>query len=196
MLWLTGRFDEDAAMLDDALRPRDNFDLMKRSFRIADRRAAIYFIDVFLKDVTAGKVLTALMSLTPEDIGDLQNPARFSERHIPYTEVSCEQDSSLVALSVLSGMFALIVEGFDHAFLLDLRAYPGRAISEPEDDRVLRGAHDGFCENVKLNVALMRRRIRDPHFRAEPLRVGWKSHTDVILCYLDGVADPKIVDEV
>ena len=196
MPFLTGRFDADAAMLDDALHPRENFDLMKRSFRIADRPAAIYCIDVFIKSIAVDKVLTALMGLTPKDLRELTDPAAFSERHIPHTEVSCEQDGSLAVLAALSGMLVLLIDGYDHAFLLDLRQYPSRAISEPEDDRVLRGAHDGFSENVKVNVALMRRRIRDPHFRAESVRVGWKSQTDIVLCYLDGVADPAIVERM
>ena len=193
---LTGRYETDSAMLDDALCPKENFDLMKRSFRVADRTAAIYFIDAFMKSFAVDRILTALMRLTPKDLRGLSDPAAFSERHIPHTEVSCEQDSGLVSLAVLSGVLALIVDGYDHAFLLDLRQYPSRSISEPEDDRVLRGAHDGLCENVKVNVALMRRRIRDPRFRAEPCRIGWKSHTDVVLCYLDGVADPAIVNRM
>ena len=193
---LTGRFETDSAMLDEALHPRENFDLMKRSFCVADHPAAIYFIDVFMKSIAVDKVLTALMALTPKQMRGLTDPAAFSERHIPHTEVSCESDSRLVVLAALSGMLVLLIDGYDHAFLLDLRQYPSRAISEPEDDRVLRGAHDGFSENVKVNVALMRRRIRDPRFRAEAVRIGWKSQTDVVLCYLDGVADPKIVKQV
>ena len=193
---LSGCFQADSAVLDDALCPKENFDLMKRSFRIADRAAAIYFIDAFIQSMLAEKVLAALMALTPRQLRGLNNPADFAERHIPHIEVSCEQDSETVSLGVLSGVLALVVDGYDHAFLLDVREYPSRAVDEPEDDRVLRGAHDGFCENVKLNLALMRRRIRDPHFRAEACRIGWKSHTDVVLCYLDGVADPRVVEQI
>ena len=196
MPFLSGRFETDAALLDEVLRPHDNFDLMKRSFRVADRPAAIYFIDSFMKSIAVDKVLTALMALTAEDVAEVIDPAAFAERHIPHTEVSCEQDGSLAVLGVLSGMLVLLIDGYDHAFLLDLRQYPSRAISEPEDDRVLRGAHDGFCESVKLNVALMRRRIRDPRFCAQAIRIGWKSQTDVVLCYLDGVADPAVVEQV
>ena len=193
---LTGRIEQDAAMLDGVLHPDENFDLMKRSFLIADRAAAIYFIDVFMKSVAVDKILTALMGLTPKDLRAAPDPVMFAERHLPHTEVSCEPDGDRAVLAILSGVLTLVIDGYDRAFLLDLRQYPGRAISEPEDDRVLRGAHDGFCENVKVNVALMRRRIRDPRFRAEPVRIGWKSQTDVALCFLDGVADPAIVDRV
>ena len=196
MPMLTGRFEIDSALLDDALHPKVNFDLLKRSFRVAGRPAAIYFIDAFMKSIAVDKVLTALMGLTAEDVAEVTDPAAFAERHIPHTEVSCEQDGSLAVLGVLSGMLVLLIDGYDHAFLLDLRQYPSRAISEPEDDRVLRGAHDGFCENIKLNVALMRRRIRDPRLRVEAVRIGWKSQTDVALCYLDEVADPRVVEEV
>ena len=38
------------------------------------------------------------------------------------------------------------------------------------DGKVLRGSHDGFIEALVPNMALLRRRIRDPHLTMEAAR--------------------------
>jgi stage V sporulation protein AF len=88
------------------------------------------------------------------------------------------------------------VEGFGEGLLLDVRAYPARPVMEPENDRVLRGPREGFVETLIHNTAMLRRRIRDPRLTMELLQVGLRSHTDIVLCYLDGVADERIIQNL
>ena len=71
-----------------------------------------------------------------------------------------------------------------------------RGIAEPALEKVLRGPHDGFTETLVYNTALIRRRLRDPQFRAEVVHVGRRSRTDVALVYLKDVADPGLVEAV
>lgn len=61
---------------------------------------------------------------------------------------------------------------------------------------MLRGSRDGFVETLVFNTALIRRRIRDPRLTMEILQIGKVSKTDVVVCYLDGRADPEIVERV
>ena len=58
----------------------------------------------------------------------------------------------------------------------------------------MRGARDGFVETLISNTALIRRRIRDTSLIMAYISVGTKTKTDIALCYMDGVADPKYVD--
>ncbi|MEG2001321.1 MAG: spore germination protein, partial [Evtepia sp.] len=98
--------------------------------------------------------------------------------------------------SILSGTLCLLIEGFATAFLIDARTYPARGITEPEDSRVLRGSRDGFVETLIFNTALIRRRMRDPGLTMELVQIGKKSKTDVVLCYLAPLADPKTLQEI
>ncbi len=59
-----------------------------------------------------------------------------------------------------AGLVPLLVEGLDKIIILDARAYPARAVEEPEKEKTLRGARDGFTENMMQNVAMIRRRLR------------------------------------
>ena len=69
-------------------------------------------------------------------------------------------------------------------------------MGEPENDRVMVGSRDGFVETLVFNTALIRRRVRDPHLTMQYFTVGKSSRTDVVLCYLEGQADPKYVAQL
>ena len=45
---------------------------------------------------------------------------------------------------------------------IDVRTYPVRSISEPDTERITRGARDGFVETLLFNTNLIRRRVRSP----------------------------------
>ena len=59
-----------------------------------------------------------------------------------------------------------------------------------------RGAKDGFTESNQLNMAMIRRRMKNPDLKFQPLEVGSQSHTPVVLCYLEGAAAPKLLRQV
>ena len=95
---------------------------------------------------------------------------------------------------VLSGLIVVVVEGANIALGVDVRSYPGRTPQEPDTEKVVRGSRDGFVENIIVNTALTRRRIRDERLRFEILKVGERSKTDVAIGYLKDVADPDLVN--
>src|SRR5699024_5133176 len=95
---------------------------------------------------------------------------------------------------ILSGLIVLFIDGEKRAFVVDVRQYPGRGPEEPDTERVVRGARDGYTENIIENTALTRRRIRDERLRHEMLKVGERSKTDVCVSYLQDVADDGLVD--
>lgn len=90
----------------------------------------------------------------------------------------------------------MIVDGFKEAIIIDVRTYPARSVDEPENDKVLRGSHDGFVETLIFNTALIRRRVRDTKLTMYLTQIGKRSKTDIVLCYLDGTADPKEVEKI
>ncbi len=47
-----------------------------------------------------------------------------------------------------------------------------------------------------MNTALIRRRIRDPRLTMEIMQIGDVSHTDIVLCYLDGVVPQDFLETV
>lgn len=193
---LTGSFDQDFHALDAALRIGKSFDTVTKTMVIGERKSKFYLVDGFAKDELMEKVMQFLLSAKAEDLSSLKTAQEFSDRFIPYTETEIVPEIHNVVTQVLSGTIALIVDGFAGAVMIDARTYPARSVAEPDDDRVLRGAHDGFVETLVMNTALIRRRLRDPRLTMHYVRATDESRADVVLCYLDGVADQKTVDRL
>lgn len=186
-------FLQNKSLLDSSLRVEKSFDVIGRSIMIGGKKAVLYFIDGFVKDDIMEKIMEFIMSVKPEDIKDLVNAEDFSDSFIPYVEADIVNELSKIVTGVLSGTICLLMEGYSDAIMVDARTYPSRGVEEPDDDRVLRGSRDGFVETLVHNTALIRRRIRDPNLTMDILQAGKKSKTDIVLCYMEGTADPEIL---
>ena len=95
-----------------------------------------------------------------------------------------------------AGLVPLLVEGLDRIIIIDCREYPSRSVEEPDKEKTLRGAKDGFTENFMENVALIRRRIRDNNLIFKAYNVGSVSKSDVAVVYLKNRADMKLIDKL
>ena len=95
-----------------------------------------------------------------------------------------------------AGLVPLLVEGLDRMIIIDCREYPSRSVEEPDKEKTLRGAKDGFTENFMDNIALIRRRIRDNNLIFKAYNVGSVSKSDVAVVYLKNKADMKLVEKL
>ena len=95
-----------------------------------------------------------------------------------------------------AGLVPLLVEGLDRIIVMDCRDYPSRSVEEPDKERTLRGAKDGFTENFMENVALIRRRIRDNNLIFKAYNVGSVSKADVAVVYLKNKADMALINKL
>ena len=180
--------------MDKGLCVNKNFDIIKRELIIGERRAILYFIDGFIKDEVFEKMLEYWFEQTPEKLQGITDMERFSKNKMPYVEVSSTNDVNAAKIAVLSGPAVLIMEGITGALIIDTRTYPSRSIQEPEKDKSLRGPRDGFVETLVMNTAMVRRRIRDERLRMEYFQIGKGTKLDVVISYIDGVADKKTLD--
>ena len=193
---LSHDFAANRKLLDTRLRIDESFDVIGRDMTIGSRPARLYFIDGFAKDEMMEKMMEFLIKLTADDLSTVHTTEEFSAKFISYIESDVATDAENIVTSILSGMLALVVDGFEGAVMIDARTYPVRGVSEPEDDRVLRGSHDGFVETLVFNTALIRRRIRDPGLTMDIHQVGSKSKTDIVLCYLKSAVDPAYLEKI
>ncbi|MBQ9070114.1 MAG: spore germination protein [Clostridia bacterium] len=191
MKTLTESYDENLRYMEERLGYKRNFDVLEKKLSAASSEITFFYLDGFVKDGEMQRVMQYL--LNQKALGN----AVETEKIIPYVEVSRSSDTEAIITAVLSGQTAFFAETFGaEAILLDLRTYPVRSISEPESDRVMQGARDGFVETLIVNTALLRRRIRDPRLTMRHFDVGGLSHTDVVVCYMDGIAKSDYVDAV
>lgn len=186
-------FDSAVGAVRALTRSADSFDIIERDIILGTRRGVLFYVNGLVNTEILEKLLEFWLSHHNDATLDADV---FAARYVPYGEVTLKESSPAIAEEVLSGMVGLYLEGFSRWISIDIRSYPQRQTSEPEDDKVLRGSKDGFVETVIFNLALIRRRIRDRNLVTRAYRVGRESKTDVILCYMDGVADSTLVENL
>ncbi len=199
---LTPDYPENVRLMDEWLRVRDSFDIIRKDVAVGKDRLTLYYIDGFIKDTVMQKLMMHFLSQKglnfPRETHDSASAAqRFVDHALPYVETDVTSSTDTMVQMVLSGAALMLGSAFgDEAVVIDARTYPARETAEPEGDKVMRGARDGFVETLIFNTALIRRRIRNPALTMSYLTVGKSSRTDIAVCYMADRADQKLLDKI
>lgn len=183
--------DANVSLLSSRLRVGDSFDVIERHLLVGEDDVCFFYVDGFVKDSEMQRLMQYLIS--KKSLGSAESLVRC----LPYIEVELGGNVDAIVTAVLSGQTVMLSSAFPlHSILIDARTYPARSTSEPNTDRVMQGSRDGFVETLVMNTALIRRRIRDSRLTMKHFDLGGSSHTDVVLCYIEGVADKRLVKEL
>ncbi len=191
---MSASLQQNMNYLKEHMAPDVSFDVVYRVIEVGGKQSCIYFIDGFCKDELMMKILQYFIDMKPEDMP--QSAYEMAKKATPYVEVDLKDKWDDILYNILSGVFALFIDGYDRCILIDSRTYPARGVEEPDKDKTLRGSKDGFVETVVFNTALIRRRIRSTQLRMEMLNAGKSSRTDIVLCYMDNRVDHKFLEKI
>lgn len=121
---------------------------------------------------------------------------RVVETLLPVTEVKVASDLAQLVDAVLVGDAVLLLEGASEAVIIGVRGWKSRSVEEATTEVSLKGPRDGFNEDLDVNLALIRRRIKTTRLKTEKYTIGTLSKTNVIVAYIQGIANDKVVEEV
>lgn len=192
---LSKKISENVELLDKRIGISKSFDVVNREVKIGGRAASLLFIDGFAKDDIMLFIQKTLQGLERQDINPNTIEKLMTEK-IAYLEVEATDEVKQIEFMILSGALAILIDKEEKAIILDVRTYPARGPEEPELEKVTRGSRDGFTETLVFNTALIRRRIRDPNLRFEITKVGRRSQTDVVIGYIEDIANPKLINDL
>jgi len=130
----------------------------------------------------------------PTDLARLEQWIR--TQVVNATSITVETELDQVVRDLCHGKTALFVERLPHAIIVDLAGYDTRSVTEPVGEPVVRGPRDGFVDNLKTNMSLIRRRVGSPMLRFERMELGRWTRTPVVIAYIHGLADEALVQEV
>ncbi|MGP4060146.1 spore germination protein [Halobacillus sp. H74] len=186
------KLEQNRKVMNDRIGVDASFDIGFRTLKILDHEVNVYYVTGLVETPVIVEVMRQLFEMndTTEEVTSVFQQIKDD---IPHQQVEVVSNMEKVITQVLSGLIAIFIEGETEVFIVDVRAYPGRTPQEPDTEKVIRGARDGYTENIIENTALTRRRIRDERLRHEIMQVGKRSKTDVCLSYIQDVADPGLV---
>lgn len=97
---------------------------------------------------------------------------------------------------IMSGFAVVGVDGYNKMLALGIQGFSFRGVSAPDSDVVQRGSKEAFVEPLRINMSLIRRRMKTPTLRFETMTVGSESKTDICLCYMTDIASPHILKKL
>ncbi len=158
---ITTSIQDNITMARSLMSIKHSFDYIERELFFGKTKVYMLAINGFTQTEVLQHIVADVQSLSDGE-GKIQNLDDFIDCKLGFAQVSYVDDWEPLIKNLLSGQTILIVDGFAKAVSIDTRTYPLRSITEPDTEKVTRGAKDGFVENIIMNTALMRRRIRDP----------------------------------
>lgn len=171
---------------------------MRRLFLGANGKQAAFlaYLEVTLEseawnDSELGRLLAALNSVPEAEI-----PKLLEEKGEEYSDqmpIAYVEDA---AQAMLTGCVVIFINGYDRALKIQDKGYPGMDVSDSDSEKSIRGSNEAFTDSVKVNAALIRKRIRSTRVRAKSKTGGVRSHTMMYLMYMEDLARPEVLAEI
>ena len=139
-------------------------------------------------------IMQSLHIITPKGNDDLKTTV--SEQLLSSNQLKIAETFEQVFDMVNYGGCAVFTDTVNACFLLDVKGWERRGVSEPVSENVIRGAQEGFTGTVRINTGMIRRLVRQEKLICEGFQLGSKSKTPCNMMYIEGTADTKTVNEV
>ncbi|MFZ5974948.1 MAG: spore germination protein [Bacillota bacterium] len=107
-----------------------------------------------------------------------------------------ESDEEKIAEFILAGTVVIIFSTDKQYLVINLKQIEHRQIPTPETTYALRAPKDCFTENLDVNIALIRYRVKDENLRIKTFEVGRRTKTSVAVVYIEDIANDTAVTEI
>lgn len=183
------KLPDNVKLLKDILPAED---VLVYTFRTADGKscAAVY------TDGITDKESLGELAAKPLTLAKAPKSREEAKKLLYFPEMKDADDAESAADEILAGNPALLIDGIAGAVVLGTKKIAVRAVTEPQTAITVKGPREGFIEDIKTNMGLVRRRIKSPALRLDTQEVGKYSKTVVSVVYLEGITDARIVEEI
>ena len=172
-------------------------DKLHNSIDVASRTISKNGVEVcfvYLKSITDNLVFSQSIF---EPISNFEGELTFDvvKQIVKSNDVSDAKEQQVVE-KILKGGVAVFLSNSEQYLIIDIQKYNTRAPSEPPTSPVIMGPREGFTEDLKTNMTLIRRHFYGEELVFEEMLIGEMTKTQVVIAYLDGVASKDIVKEI
>ena len=98
--------------------------------------------------------------------------------------------------AMMNGDVFLLLDGSATGLTIDAKGFPHRDMGEPRNEKTLRGPQEAFVEAMRVNTAMLRRRLHTSQLKLEQLTLGTYTQTQVSIVYLEHLANDNIIAEL
>lgn len=173
---------------------QEESDVIYRSFVINNNAAAIIYIEG-LSDTQRLEEQVLKILIDKTDFNE-KNFIQDIKNQLPVSNIKQLNTFSGCIDAITIGEPILFIDGYEEALSFGLVKFEKRAIEEPQAESSIRGPREGFTESLGVNMALIRRIIKDPALKMKNLQIGQYTKTKVVIFYMDGFVDYILLEEI
>ena len=181
----------------------ESTDIITREFTFGQEpasRAVLYFVDGLADKASINAHIIKPLMYDKRFICESENGKTtldsFEASLLAVADVKHVSEIEELVNGCMSGDTILIIDGFDKALAISTRKWESRGVQEPQTEVVVRGPREGFCETLRMNTSLLRRKIKSPDLIFESMKIGRRTKTDICITYIKGIANPSLIEEV
>lgn len=176
-----------------------NQDVIIREFKIARKiKACVVFIDGMIdKNIIIEFTLPQLMNPCALDGFESGCPIDFLEKNVLSIHQVVRMDNyKSIIPQILSGLTVVFIDGCNECLVMESRGFEKRDISVPSAETVVNGSQEAFTENLRTNITLIRRIVKNESLITEFKIISKTNNILAALLYIDDITNKKIVEEV
>ncbi len=177
---------------------RNSSDLLKRELLLEGHSIAILADEGMVDLQTMSEMIfeplqqmSVSEQATPTELYDC-----IEQRMIVGIDVTDVYDCEAVFRFIMSGFAVILIDGLAKGIAIGVQGFSFRSVTEPSSEINLRGSREGFTEPLRINLTMLRRRIKSPDMRFELLTLGKVSNTDVCMVYMNSKVSDKLLREI
>ncbi|KAA0563518.1 spore germination protein [Bacillus sp. CH30_1T] len=176
--------DQKIEIIQDCIHHTD--DLYIREIKLAEKVFKILFIDSIVDEKgVETNIIKPLLNSTSENVLQVITSAKM------LTSTNIELAAEMLA----KGYCLVLEESVDTYFMIPLTKEHSNRV-EPGNERIIRGSHQGFGENITENLQFIRERISSADLTIKRSRLGKTSQSTFALVYLSDLANQDTVKRI
>lgn len=199
---LSDNLDESLIILKKAF--ENCFDVIFREFTITEKqiRCCLIYIEVLIDNK---QINNSILKNLITDLRLTNIDKNVSISNLIYTikdnNISVGKVEAIKMLNdaikyILNNNALLLVNGSVEGIAIEVKGWKTRQVSEAKVEPNILGSAEAFIEDVKVNISQVRRRIKTSDLKMKKFEVGKLSKTIVVVVYLNGIAEEKVINEI
>lgn len=143
-------------------------------------------------------VADVIQPLTKEGIKETPNPITEDIINKILTTKEAHKISNIaeITTSIAKGNTLLLIENSKEAISISTTEFEHRSIEKATNENTIKGPKEAFVESANVNRSLIRKHIKYANLVTESIEVGEKSKNDVYMMYIEGIADPELIENI
>ena len=171
-------------------------DLVIREILFGQRRIFVFLLDGMCDEIKITEGIIKPLTEKHPHSEEMPFNEAIKKRLFKGTIVRSTASIEDAAYNIILGNLVILAENEKEALAFSVQGFARKPPDEPSSEQNERGSREGFTDNFKDNITLLRRRLRTPKLTIRQETLGKASNTPTVICYMSDRVSRDTLDEI